>query len=130
MARTYHPDKSSTENIPVNNALFSKINEAYKILSDDNTRALYDAWMNSGLNISFKDWRTANKDSTATMHWVGPVDPAKNAIEDAMNAVNGESLSSSPKKISSSPPSNLSRPFFSSPTQRGSLLHQFRTYQI
>lgn len=127
LARSYHPDKSDTDSGDV--SAFHDIAEAYKILSDDDTRALYDTWMQSGLKISFNEWRAATSDSAATMHWVGPIDPAKNAIEDAMKAV--ESPVTSPKKISTSPPSAYSRPsYFSSPVQRGSLLHQFRTYQI
>mmetsp|Transcript_62857 Transcript_62857/g.94876 ORF Transcript_62857/g.94876 Transcript_62857/m.94876 type:complete len:150 (-) Transcript_62857:75-524(-) len=119
LARSSHPDKA-VENM--NDDTFVLANEAYSILSDDHARSLYDLWLGCGLNVSFQDWRNLNKDSGATMHWAGPVDPAKNAID------------VSPVMHKPAPSSPTCRPahyrFSPVATKRGSLLHQFRTYQI
>ena len=99
------------------------VNEAYTTLSDDHTRSLYDLWMGCGLNVSFQEWRNLNQDSAATMHWTAPADPSKNAIDEVSSTMR--------KAAPSSPTCRPAHSKFSPVVaKRGSLLHQFRTYQI
>lgn len=53
LARKYHPDVSPPGRVDENTQRFIRVQEAYEVLSDPRTRALYDRDLASGLHLAF-----------------------------------------------------------------------------
>lgn len=45
------------------------MSSAYKILSNDDDRKLYDAWLNSGIKLSFETWKEIDEETRKSFHW-------------------------------------------------------------
>jgi len=65
-ARQSHPDKQGdTEE-------FQTLQEAKETLVDRAKRTLYDKWMNSGIDMSFKQWENLKDSVQTSLHWATP----------------------------------------------------------
>ncbi|KAL8500946.1 hypothetical protein ACS0TY_020512 [Phlomoides rotata] len=53
MARLYHPDVSPPDQVDENTRRFIMVHEAYETLSNPQTRALYDRYLDAGFGFSF-----------------------------------------------------------------------------
>jgi DnaJ family protein C protein 12 len=75
LALKYHPDKNKDDS----SEMFKKIQEAYKVLTE--ARQLYDSWLDSGLDVSYKQWKDHVSKNGHMMHWRN-TDPRRNRLTD------------------------------------------------
>ena len=48
------------------------MNEAKETLLDKARRKLYDKWMNSGIDMSYKQWESLKDSVQTSLHWATP----------------------------------------------------------
>ena len=48
------------------------MNEAKETLLDKARRKLYDKWMNSGIDMSYKQWESLKDSVQTSLHWASP----------------------------------------------------------
>jgi len=70
-ARECHPDKQKniTESNPER---FQILLKAKNTLVDEVERKYYDAWLDSGISVSYAQWRGLNDTVKTSMHWAVP----------------------------------------------------------
>ncbi|KAM7253156.1 hypothetical protein ACFE04_008814 [Oxalis oulophora] len=61
LARKYHPDVSPPDLLEENTQRFIQVKEAYEVLSDPRSRAVYDRDMANGLHLAFSTGRQYNQ---------------------------------------------------------------------
>ncbi|KAF7837020.1 chaperone protein dnaJ 20, chloroplastic-like [Senna tora] len=66
LARKYHPDVSPPDRLEENTRLFLQVKEAYEILSDPRTRALYDKDIARGIHLAFSARRRYYDDDVSS----------------------------------------------------------------
>ncbi|KAI9145182.1 DnaJ domain-containing protein [Paraphysoderma sedebokerense] len=69
LALLHHPDKAPQSSSTSDNqhlAKFLKIQKAYEILSNHESKKEYDLWFHSGLDVAFEKWKLLGGQST---HW-------------------------------------------------------------
>lgn len=66
-----HPDKQSQDqnHSPDFAQEFTQLQKAYEILSNDETRKLYDKWKNCGVDMTFQEWCSLSEDLRNSFHW-------------------------------------------------------------
>ena len=72
LALQYHPDKDKEPSSSKSSALsqkFQDIEKAKKVLLNEEMRAKYDKWLDSGIAVSFEVWLERFADRH--MHWSG-----------------------------------------------------------
>ncbi|PVU89737.1 hypothetical protein BB561_005176 [Smittium simulii] len=144
-AKLLHPDKSLANQNSLAHAdsleQFQRLNEAHSILSNPESRKLYDEWKNSGLHIPFAAWSKIPQNKS--LHWFNndltllkistfeqdrPLHSDANSINHPSlsddNSVNHTSLSDSHH--------NNQPPCFNSSTKQTNddIYKKFRDYQI
>lgn len=116
-AKQYHPDKLSDEKEKeiAEEEMFRKINRAYEMLSNSETRQMYDSWRSAGLSVTFDNWLSLQARFKPSMHF----------------GYKKEQLSLEPLELDTPPQcSSHVEDFRRTPTTSSSLLQQFRAYKI
>ena len=67
-AKDLHPDKNARDTRDD----FQTLQAAKEVLADDEERVKYDRWMDSGLAMSYKQWRGMKDAVKTSMHWAMP----------------------------------------------------------
>jgi curved DNA-binding protein CbpA len=129
-ARSLHPDKKKAEKEGGNEGKqggkdMVELNDAYFWLSDPDRRKTYDKWRNSGLLISFKDWRELSKGgAAATYHWSNPAENTPQ-LTPHPHRPQGEE-----EKGQKEDQKDQQTGFFSNAVRPGSLIDDFRNYRV
>uniref|UniRef100_A0A6G1SIW2 J domain-containing protein n=1 Tax=Aceria tosichella TaxID=561515 RepID=A0A6G1SIW2_9ACAR len=105
-----HPDKNSD---PASREKFVELQNAKEVLTDKATRKLYDAWLNSGINIPFEQFQNRR---SHVFHWAAPRQTGKLSIqaEDKPGQACGQNSKDESTEM----------------TPKDSLLEKFRRYEI
>ena len=116
-AKMYHPDKSNSSE-----DTFTKLNKAYEILSNQETRQIYNSWRVAGLNIPFDSWLSLQSRFKSSMHFTSEkkqlsIDSTR-TVEDTNSSVEH---SNNLEKF---------RAVQHSSNESSNLLNQFRRYKI
>lgn len=61
-----HPDKTGS----TNNDEFNRLQKAKEVLTCQESRKIYDKWMDSGISLPFERWITINQNVHSSMHWM------------------------------------------------------------
>ena len=110
-----HPDKNPDDENAQNQ--FKELLEAKEILCDSKMRSKYDTWLNSGMNMTWKDWLNFTNKTQTVFHWAyQKPDPALTS--------NGETEKAAKSDKSTEKVLNEFR------TNSNDTLSKFRNYQI
>lgn len=120
-AKLYHPDRLKGDVDDKGKEMFRKINKAYEILSNEDTRKCYDSWRRVGLDMPFDNWLALQSRFKSSLHFKNTKSKQLAIDSDAPQT----SFSFS-KEDFRNPGQSSS---FSS-SERSSLLDQFRAYKI
>ncbi len=116
-ALEYHPDKlkknQQEQETTSNNDHFQLVKQAYEVLSDEETRKQYDAWYLSGIALSYEQWLQLSEETKQSFHWTKKKE--KPQIED--------------EKPTTATTTSAKQQYYTE-AEAGSLLSQFRNYQI
>jgi len=94
-ARECHPDKQANRT-KSNPERFQRLLKAKNTLTDGKERSYYDAWLDSGLAVSFAQWRGLKDSVKTSIHWAVP--KTERMIADDTN--HADVAESPPDKIS------------------------------
>jgi DnaJ family protein C protein 12 len=114
-ARECHPDKGGKEG----NDEFRKITKAKEILTDKKTRDLYNTWRRGGIPVPFDEWLSIHHHVKGSMHFVST---------DKQLTLEGE-----PHQVEQTRRENFRHSQDNrdnSPSNKDSILNQFRSYKI
>ncbi|XP_023689463.1 dnaJ homolog subfamily C member 12 [Paramormyrops kingsleyae] len=131
-----HPDKDP-EN-PNAAEDFQKLQEAKEVLTNEDTRKMYDLWRRSRISVPFRDWRSLSDSVKTSMHWAvkAKKEPMLEASQETPAAVPPEVERQSSAELQSpvtptSPGENLWHWRFRWTADAPSdLLRKFRNYEI
>lgn len=130
-AKVYHPDRISDEEERLKaESMFTKLNRAHEILSNEETRQSYDSWRRSGLKMPFDDWLGLHKRMKPSLHFRDP--PKQLSLPtDIDSQSESQEKAKSKEHFQSSGSTHSHIQFRSGNTSyNSSLLKQFRTYKI
>lgn len=131
-AKVYHPDRISDEEERLKaESMFTKLNRAHEILSNEETRQSYDSWRRSGLKMPFDDWLGLHKRMKPSLHFRDPPKQLSLPADRVDPQTESQEKSKSKEHFQSSGSAHSHIQFRSGNTNyNSSLLKQFRTYKI
>ena len=124
LAKQFHPDKQEARKNTdgYDDKRITRINRAYKVLSNKDSREKYDAYLASELSISWEDFQNLGEHANEGMHWAAKArKPTLTDGQEKQAKQNSSTIDNLPIQTNQTNPIPISEPYVPN-----TILKQFR----